>query len=138
MAAKALANDADVLCFAVRMQFIADVATASLAAKLIYVVRGARKRPLVGIDLPATDITYLRLRQAHLLFSAGGMLLLGKVILAEALATIGAMPQRLFVAFVASSGGSDEVVTAFLLSPRFSVYISHWMMSLYIVRSDLL
>jgi len=62
------------------------------------------------------------------------MLLLGKVILAEALATVGAVSQRLFVAFVASSGGSDEVVTAFLLSRRFSVYISHWMMSLCIVR----
>jgi len=66
------------------------------------------------------------------------MLLLRKVILAEALTTIGAMSQRLFVAFVASSRGSDEVVTAFLLSRRFSFYISHWMMSLCIVFSDLL
>jgi hypothetical protein len=92
------------------MEFIADMATASIAAKLVYVVRGARERPLVGIHLRATDITYLRLRQAHLFLRAWGMLLLGKVILAKAFMTIGAMSQRLFVALVASSPGGYGIV----------------------------
>jgi len=112
------------------MHLIADVATAPVAAEFIYVMRGARKRPLVGIDLPATNITHLRLRQAHLLFGARRMLLLGKVILAVPLVAIGTMPQRFLVAFVTASRRRDIIGAATLLSRKFSICVSHEMLFL--------
>src|SRR5579859_6284054 len=103
------------------MHLVAHMATAAIAAELIYVMRSARQRPLIRVNLPATHITYLRLRQAHLLFSAGRMLLLGKMILAEAFVAVGTMSQRLLVAFVAASGGCYIVASA-LLPRRFSFF----------------
>jgi hypothetical protein len=112
------------------MHLIADVATAPVAAEFIYVMRGARKRPLIGVDLPATNITHLRLRQAHLIFGARRMLLLGKVILAETLVAIGTMPQRFLVTFVTASSRSNGIVAAALLQCRFSFCVSHEMLFL--------
>lgn len=102
MAAQAFAHDVDRFAFALRVQFIANIAPASLAAILVDVVRRARDRPLVRVDVRATHVTRLCLRQSHLLFGAGRMLLLGEVILAEALVAIRATPQRFLVAFVAA------------------------------------
>jgi len=109
------------------MHLITDVATAPVTAEFIYVMRGARERPLIGIDLPATNITHLRLRQAHLLFGARRMLLLGKVILAETSVAVGTMPQRFLVAFVTASRRSDTIVAATLLPSKISFCVSHEM-----------
>ena len=121
MAAQALADDGNVFCFAARMHLIADMATAAVATELVDVMRCTRHRPLIRVDLPAAHVTHLCLRQAHLLFGAGRMLLLGKVILAEAFVAIGAMSQRLLVAFVAASRGRYIVATG-LLPRRFSCF----------------
>ena len=107
------------------MQFVADMATATLAAKLVDVMRGAGERPLIGIDLSATNIAYLRLCQVHLLFRARRMLLLGEVVLAETPVAIGTMSQRFLVAFVTTPRGSNAAVAADLSLRRLSLFVSH-------------
>src|SRR5437763_15684738 len=99
------------LCFALRMQFITNMASTARAAILIDVVCGARKRPLVGIHLRAADVTDLSLRQPHLLFGAGRMLLLGKVILAKSPVAIRTMPKRFLVTFMTATRGGHDIST---------------------------
>jgi hypothetical protein len=41
------------------VKFVADVTTAALAGKLIYVMRSFGEGPLVRVDLGSTDIAYL-------------------------------------------------------------------------------
>src|SRR5579871_2114387 len=88
------------LGFALCVQFIADIAPAALAAELVDVMRGARQRPLVRIDLRPADVAHLRLCQLHLLFGARRMLLFGEMVLAESPVAIGAVAERLFIALV--------------------------------------
>lgn len=71
MPTHAIAHDMDVLGFVLRMLLIADMAATSLAQVIVDIVRSTRQRPLVRVDLSATDITDLRLSQVHLLFRAG-------------------------------------------------------------------
>src|SRR5690348_3594215 len=130
MAAQALANDGNVFCFAACMHLVTDMATAAIAAELVDVMRGARHRPLIRVDLSAAYIAHLRLHQAHLLLGTGRMLLFGKVVLAEAFVAIGAMAQRLLVAFVTAPRGRD-VVASGLLPRRFSCFpVFHCMLFL--------
>src|SRR5205085_4563753 len=84
MTTQALAYDGNVLGFTLGMQFVANIAAAPVAAVLIDNMECAREGPLVGIDLGAADVAYLRLRQLHLLFGTGRVLLLSKVLLAQA------------------------------------------------------
>lgn len=109
----ALADDYGVFAFALGMQFVADIAATALAAIVIDIVRGAREGPLVRIDLGATNIAYLGLRQPHLPFGAGGVLLLGKVILAETLMAIWTASECFLVAFMAAACRSNRIAMHF-------------------------
>src|SRR5574340_524630 len=76
------------------------MAATARAAELIDEVRSARNRPLIGVDLRSTDVADLCLRQSHLLFGAGRVLLLGKMLLAKSLVAVWAAPKRLLAALV--------------------------------------
>ena len=130
MAAQAFANNGNIFCFPACMYFIADMAPAALAAELVYVMRRARQRPLIRLDLPAAYITYLRLRQAHLLLGAGRMLLLGKMILAESFVAVRTMPQCLLIAFVAAPRGCYAAAAGFLPRRLSCFLIFHGMLLL--------
>jgi hypothetical protein len=51
------------------------------------------------------------LRQPHLLFGAGRMLLLGKVILAKSPVAIRTMPKRFLVTFMTAARGGHDIST---------------------------
>ena len=110
MTAQTFACDRHILCFTLCVQFIADIASASTADELVDEVRGLREGPLVRINLCAADVADLRLCYLHLLFGAGRVLLLGKVVLAEAVVTVRAASQCLFIALVAAPRRVDRLL----------------------------
>src|SRR5258708_9288497 len=88
---------------------------AALAGILVDKVGCARDRPLVGVNLSTAHVADLGLYQIHLSFGARRMLLLGEVLLAEAVATIGAAAKGFFAAFKAAAGVNDSPGTPALL-----------------------
>jgi len=64
------------------------------------------------------------------------MLLLGKVILAEPFAAIGAMPKRLLVTFLTTPGGRYGTVAVRLLLRAIYVIVSHMVYPFNLVTSS--
>jgi hypothetical protein len=113
MPAQSLAHNKDIIELTLGMQFIADMPPATFAGVLVDEVRGAGDRPLVGVSLRATDIADLCLCHLHLLFGARGMLLLRKMLLAEATSAIWASSKRLFTTFMTTASGIKCALATF-------------------------
>lgn len=103
MTAQALADNYHILGFMARVQFIADKTATATADERINEVRGSGNRPLIWINLCATDVTDLSLGHLHLAFSARRMLLFWKMVLAETVAALRAASKCLLVALVAAT-----------------------------------
>ncbi|GHO91594.1 hypothetical protein KSF_016420 [Reticulibacter mediterranei] len=68
---------------------------------------------MIGVDLNAADIAYLRLSQLHLLLRARSMLLLGEMILTKTKSAIWTTAQSLFAALVAPTRGGHGTMNMF-------------------------
>jgi hypothetical protein len=106
---QALTSDNRIFRFALCVQLIAHIPTASFAGKLIHYVERSRKRPLLRPDLSSTHIAHLGLLHLHLPLSTRQMLMFRKVILAEAVTAIWTASQCLLVTFMATACGMDSV-----------------------------
>src|SRR5690349_2172358 len=103
MTTQSLTDDGDIFSFALCVQFVANIAATALTAIMVDEVRGARLRPVIGINRCTAHIADLGLRHFRLLFGAGGMLLFRTVFLAESSMAIGTAPKSLFITFPAAA-----------------------------------
>jgi hypothetical protein len=113
VAAQPFADNHHFFGFALRMQFVADIATTALTTKLVDEVRGARDGPLVRVDLRAAYVACLRLGQLHLPFRTRRVLLFGKMFLAEAITAIRAAAKCFLIAFAAAASGTESMSMLF-------------------------
>lgn len=120
VAAHPFAHDHNIFGFGLCVQFVADITTAAQAAELIDKMRGARDRPLIGVDLRTAYIAGLRMGQLHLFFRAGRVLLFGEMLLAETIMTIRAATQCFLIAFAATASGAERICMS-----SFLIYILH-------------